>query len=140
MPVKTYDPKEVAVTVGPYELSNFADGSFITVERDEDSFSLQVGTDGEGTRSKTNNRSGTITVRLMQSSDSNSILDSYKKLDEFSNSGQFPLFIKDNSGTSFHSAESAWVQKEPSSEYDREALEREWVIRTDNIQSNHGGN
>jgi len=140
MPAKTYNPKKVAVIVGSFELSGFADGSFVSVEKNEDAWSQKVGTDGEGTRTKSNNRSATITIRLMQSSDSNTILDSFRKLDEFGDAGIFPLTIKDGSGNTIQAAETAWIKKEPSVEYDREATEREWMIETDNLQSSHGGN
>lgn len=140
--VKTYNPKEVILTVGPYIISGYADGSFITVERNEDAWSLQIGTDGEGTRSKSNNRSGTVTTRLMQSSDSNQVLSALALADEQSGAGIVPIFIKDGSpgGTTLVIAESGWVRKLPSVEYDRTALGREWVLETDVLTINVGGN
>jgi hypothetical protein len=140
MAVSTYDPKQVAIIFGGFSLSGFADGSFVTVERNEDAFTLQMGTDGEGTRSKSNNKSGRVTVRLMQSSESNAILSGIAKSDELSNSGVQPLMVKDNSGASLYVAEQSWIVKMPSAEYDREASEREWIIETDSLQMFEGGN
>ena len=140
MATSTYDPKQVAVIIGAFEISGFSEGSVVSVEYDEDAFSLQIGADGEGTRSKSNNRSATISIKTMQSSDSNTILDAFRKADEYGNAGTFPLMIKDGSGDSLHAAETAWIQKAPSATYDVTATEREWTIRTDNLQSSYGGN
>lgn len=137
---KTYDPSQVLLTFNGYNISGFADGTFVNVARDEDMWSLQMGTDGEGTRSKSNNRSGTVSFTLMQSSDSNDILSGFAAADELSNSGMGPLLVKDNSGRSLYAAENAWIQKLPDSEFGREATSREWVLRTDHLQSFVGGN
>ncbi len=138
--MKTYDPDLISVVVGGYTLSGFADGTFVTVERDEDTWILSIGADGEGARAKSNNRSGTITITLMQSSDSNKILSDLATADELSNSGVFALLIKDSSGASLYSAETAWIQKPAASEFARELGTREWTIRTDNLIVYVGGN
>ena len=136
----TYDPKQVTVIVGGNSISGFADGSFVKIERNEDSWTLQMGTDGEGTRSKSNNRSGKVTVTLMQSSDSNNILQGIATSDELTNGGLVPILIKDGSGASLYMAEQAWSVKPPSSEFAREAGGREWVLETDSLQVFVGGN
>lgn len=138
--LRTYDPKEVAVIINGQTLSGFADGTFVTVERDEDSWSLSIGTDGEGARAKSNNKSGTITVTLQQTSDSNKILSDLALADELTSTGTFPVLIKDASGYSIHSAEIAWIQKPATAEYAREAGNREWVIRTHELYTYSGGN
>jgi hypothetical protein len=140
MAVKTYDPKEVTVTYGGYDLNGFSDGTKVTVEFNEDAWTLQVGVDGEGTRSKSNNRSGRVTIQLMQSSDSNEIMTGISELDRLSNAGALPLMVKDSSGTSIHTAETAWIVKSPMSEYGVEAGPREWILETDILVSFVGKN
>jgi len=140
MSVKTYDPRQVIIIVAGNQMSGYADGSFVTVARNEDMFTLQVGTSGEGTRSKSNNRSGTITFQLMQSSDSNAVLQALANVDELSNSGAVPVMVKDNSGGSLYIAETAWIRKIPDSEFSREAGPREWVLETDVLVPNVAGN
>lgn len=137
---KTYNPAQVALVFNGHEISGYADGSFVTVARDEDAFALTTGSSGEGVRSKSNNKSGTITVTLLQSSGSNAFLSGFAELDELSGGGQGALLVKDNSGDSLHVCESAWIQKVPDAEYGREAGSREWVFRTDNLVSHVGGN
>ena len=140
MSVKTYDPAQVLISFNGFSLSGFADGSFVQVARNEDAFTLQIGSDGEGVRSKSNNKSGTVTVTLIQSSDSNDILSGFAAADELSNSGMGALLIKDNSGNSIYAAETCWIKKYADSEFAREAGSREWVFETDILESFVGSN
>ena len=141
--VKAYGPDEVTIVFGAIPISSgYADGDFCTVEFDEDAFSLQVGTDGEGARSKSNNRSATITISLMQTADANDLLSAQHQLDLNSAGGVgiVPLLIADRSGRSLYVAQKAWIQKMPGATFGREAGPREWVIRTNNLIAHTGGN
>jgi len=142
MSVKTYDPSSVSMFFGAIEMQGFAQDAAISVEHDEDDWTLAVGVDGEGTRSKTSNASATITVSLMQSSPVNDLLSAARELDRLtpSGTGGQSLLIKDGSGSSLYAAETAWIQKAPSAELNREATTREWVFRTDNLVALHGSN
>ena len=55
-------------------MSGFADGTFLTVDRDDDQWAKVTGADGTSTRIKSNNRSGNMTLTLKQSSPSNDVL------------------------------------------------------------------
>ena len=138
--MKTYDPSKLSVIVGGFIISGFAEDSLVTVGRREDTFTLTMGADGEGTRSKTNDKSGDVKITLMQTSASNAILTAYAKADELQNAGVFSLLIKDDSGSSIYSAEQAWVVKPPEAEFGKAATTREWSIQTDNLDWNEGGN
>ncbi len=138
--LKTYDYNQVAVIIGGTQATGVAEGEAVTVEQDADAWALTIGADGEQTRSKSNNNAGTVTLKLMQTSDMNDILTAFYNADKLSNNGKFPLMIKDNSGRSLHVAEQAWVQKLPKVGYGAEASEREWVIRTGELVNNIAGN
>ena len=142
MAVKTYDPANVSMMYGVIPITGFAQDAAITVEHDEDDWTLVVGVDGEGTRSKTSNKSATITVSLMQSSITNDLLSADRLLDVNTpgGTGGKPLIIKDLSGTTVFAAETTWIQKPPSAELNREASTREWVFRTDFLVAHHGSN
>jgi hypothetical protein len=140
MASKTYDSKQVAITIGVALMSGFAENSMIKVERNEDTWKLQVGTDGTTTRSKTNNRSGKITLSLMQTSASNAILSGFALLDETLNAGAVPVLIKDLNGLSLYSAAQAWVMKPPAGDLEANAKERTWVIETGELLWFEGGN
>ena len=47
---KTYDPGQVIITFGPIILEGYADGTFVSIEQNEQSFALTVGSSGEGVR------------------------------------------------------------------------------------------
>ena len=140
MGVKSYDSKDVAVIIGGSLLSGFAPGSRVTVARNEQAFTLQVGSDGESARSKTNNKSGLVTVSLLQTSESNVTLQAFAAADELANGGIVSILIKDNSGNSLFAAETAWVQKSPDAAYEQDAAPRDWIFETDNLEMIHGGN
>lgn len=144
MTLRNYDPAQVAIVWGPVgPISGFADGSFVTVEQNEDSFALSIGTDGEGTRAKSNNRSGTVTVVLAQSSPINLLLSAQHNIDINTPAGDAigPLLIADRSGTSIYEAENAWIRKPPAAEFGRDgAATREWVFETEELVQLHGGN
>jgi len=138
--LKTYNPKEVSMIIAGNIVSGYADGSYLTVERNEDSFSLSIGADGEGVRSKSNNRSGKFTFSVQQGSSINDILSGLYIADENTGKGVFSVFVKDNQGSSLHTAETAWVVKPASAEYAKEVGTREWVLETDSLASYIGGN
>jgi len=142
MSLSTYDAKQVSVIVDGIIVDGYADGAFVSIEQNEDQFSLQVGTDGDACRSKTNNRSGRITITLAQWSDSNILLSALHAGDVLSPSGDgiVPVLVMDKSGTTICAAEKAWIVKPPTVEFGREAGSREWVLETDNIVMGVGGN
>lgn len=138
--VFTYDPKQVTVILGGKIGHGFADGTFITLKRNEDAWNLKVGTDGEGTRAKNNNKSGQLVMTLMQSSSYNDVLSAFAAADELSNTGAIPLLFKDASGRTLASALTAWVKKLPDSAFAKETESREWTIETDELNLFVGGN
>lgn len=138
--VTTYDVAQVFVTYAGITLTGFAEDSKVTIEYDADAWSKQVGVDGETTRSKSNNRCASVTVKLMQSSADNAALTALYEADMATNAGALPLLIKDSSGTSIHTAESAWIRKLPTTEYAMNAGTREWVLDTGPMVSVIGGN
>ena len=138
--VATYDPKNVAVIVGGKSLSGFGDNTFVKISRNEQAFNLKIGVDGEGSRAKSNNFSGKIEVTLMQTSASNDVLSAYALTDQLSNKGIVPILVRDNNGTTLATALSAWVQKLPETEFNKEVGMRTWIFETDNLELNVGGN
>jgi hypothetical protein len=138
--VKNYDPAEVQVVFAGIKIGGFADGTFVTVARDNPSFNSIVGSDGEGARAKSNDRSATVTVTLVQTSDSNDALSAAMNLDELSGDGVGALMIKDNSGRTLVQAETAWLEKPADLEFAREITNREWSIKTNELVGLWGGN
>lgn len=141
MSVKTYNPADVLIVFAGVPITGIADGTFITVARDNPSWNKNIGSDGEGVRAKSNDKGGTITITLMQSSLSNDALSAIALVDEASGDGVGPFLMVDRSGRTLCGAETAWIQKPADVEFAREATTREWVLETDLLDMpNVGGN
>jgi len=138
--LREYNPKEVSMIVAGNIVTGYADGTYLSVERNNPSFNLQIGSDGEAVRAKSNDKSGRITITLQSGSPMNDILSGLWKADELNSGGVFTVLVKDNNGASLHSAETAWIVQVANAEYTREASSREWIIETDNLESLVGGN
>lgn len=140
MAVKTYSPKDISVIVAGTIITGFAEDSFLSVERASDAFTKVVGADGEVARTASADRSGMITLTLIQTSASNDILSALQLADEISLAGKFPVMVKDNLGTSLYISGTAWIQKVSDAEYGAEIGDREWVIECADLSLLVGGN
>lgn len=136
---KTYDPKDYSLIVGGHIVEGFADGTFINASRNEDTWALSVGADGEGARAKSNNKSGTFVITLMHTSRSNTVLSGFHNADELNNGGQVPVLLKDNNGDTVIEATTAWVRKPADVERGKEISNTEWTLETDKMTMLVGG-
>lgn len=137
---KSYDPKDYSLIVGGHIVQGLADGTFLTVDRNNDTWAGTSGADGEYARAKSNDKSGTIVFTLMQTSQSNSVLSGFHNADEANNQGQVPVLIKDNNGDTVVEATTAWVRKPATIELGKEITAREWTLETGKLFMNVGGN
>ena len=138
--IKTYDGKKVKIIVGGFPISGVADNTFVKIERDEDTFMKKIGAYGEASRSKNNNRSGTATITLLQTSPSNDILSALALTDELTNTGIVPFLVQDLSGTSTFVSATAWIKRPASSEFGKEISNREWNFELIDMDVFVGGN
>lgn len=139
MATKTYDPAKVLVSFAGQLITGIAPDTFISAERNEDGFTLVVGAGGEATRSQSRNRSGTVTLTLMASSQANDILSAQAAADELAGTGVAALFIKELNGTTRAMAASAWIKKLPTVERAREAGTVEWTFECEALDLTVGG-
>lgn len=128
--VKTYNSKQVTVSVGTHAISGFADDSFITVEPVGEGIMSKSGCDGEVARAIDPNSQYTVKLTLLQTSRSNNYLHQRHVKDKADGDGMFPILIKDLRGNFLFSADSAWVTKDPSRQYGKDTNNREWEIVT----------
>lgn len=138
--IATYDPKQVDCIFGPVLTEGYADGQFILAARDNPMWTSGTGSDGSGWRAKSNDKSGTVTLTLLQESPSNDELTAIAQADEQAGAGVFPLLIKDRSGRTLCGADSAWIEKFPDSSFERDNSNRVWVIKTTQLDIFIGGN
>ncbi len=128
MALKTFDPKKVSITFGAGILTGFADGTFITVEQVEDSFSETTGPDGEVVRVASNNPLKIVVLTFQQSSDSNSFLSAVHQLDIRTNQGVLPFALKEIDGDTIVLSGRAYIRKFANIEFAKEVTNREWTI------------
>lgn len=128
--VKTYNPKEVIVTLGVHIVTGYADDSFVTIDPNGDGITKKVGCDGEIVRSISPDKTYTVKLSLLQTSASNSFLQERYNQDQKDGNGLFPILIHDLQGGLLFSSEAAWAAKVASRGYGKEANNREWEIHT----------
>jgi hypothetical protein len=137
--MKSYDPKNVSMIIGSHIVTEFEDGTFINVERNNDTWAIKKGASGETARAKSNDRSGIFTFTLMQTSPSNDFLSALAITDEASNSGVVPVLIKENGGTTACQATEAWIRRPSAVEYSKTVGARSWILETGDLVMNVGG-
>lgn len=139
-PLRTYSPDKVSVVVGDRPITGFAEGDAISAVRDNDTFTDVSGMSGEVARTKSNDKRGTITLTLLQSSPDNEYLSNLAAADEETGTGVFNILIRDQDGTSLHEAETAWINKPADASYGKEQTDREWTIKCASLSTLIGGN
>ena len=121
----TYDAKQVNVIVAGRFLTGFAEGTFVSCEKDEESFGTHVGAKGEVSRSRNSDPLGTITVNLKADSLSNGFLGSLSTSKDL-----FAVQVIDsNSGNFKAGGNQCWIEKPAAREFESELSEREWIIK-----------
>lgn len=139
MSTKTFDPKNVSLTINGIPISGFADGTFISIVQDEDLFNATTGADGEVARIKNNNRMATLTINLLSTSGSNDVLSGLYNADVVANEGVFPLVVKDNNGATTHFSSAAWISKLPDVNYSTEEESKSWELKLASVDGFVGG-
>lgn len=139
--MKTFDPKQVVITFGGHLLDGFAEGTFVKVERAKPLYETTVGAYGDAVRTKSNDRSGSVMVTLMQTSSSNDALSQMLRLDEDTPGGApaRALQVQDLSGNTLVHAENAWLKGWPTQEWGDSVGSREWTIDTGSLDIHVGG-
>ncbi len=135
----TYSPDQNHASFGSVRLGGFVADTFIEIEFEADAFSKQVGADGEVTRVKSLNESGTITVTLMQTSQSNDLLSAIFKRDKQNYGGVNAFKLQDTLGTTVFTAAKCWIKKLPNLELGAEASSRVWVLEFEKGDLKVGG-
>jgi len=130
-----YSADQVMITWGAYQMAGRGPDTFCKVERNEDSFKLKAGADGEIARSRLLNRSGRVTVTLLQTAKVNADLQAAVLADEASPNGVsiFPLMVKDYGGNALWVAAEAWILRPANHEMAAEVGNREWVFECANL-------
>ncbi len=138
--IRTYDPSQVVVAIGGVVMGGWADGSFVKVARENDTFSKVTGADGVTSRAKMGDKSTVLTLTFAQTSPSNDILSVLHNVDERTAKGVVPVVIKDLSGTSTFFSGNGWIRKPADFEGAKEISNSEWTLDLANCEFFKGGN
>ena len=130
MGTKSYNIGRVQCIIGGFRMQGLGDDGGFSFEPSEDQIIGSVGADGEATISRSNNKSGTLTVTLKETSDSNQILEDFLNAQDVGTGLAYnvPVQLYDPStGEGVTSRESA-IMGYPTRSKNKEASEREWTI------------
>lgn len=128
--IHTYDPKQVAITLGDHIVSGYAEDSYITIEPSGDGITKKVGCDGEIVRSLSPDNTFNVKLNVLYQSASNAWLQERYDLDMSTGEGMFPILIKDLKGTMIFSADACWAIKPAARGFGKESGDREWELTT----------
>lgn len=125
----TIDPLALHVLIGPHRVSGRARGTWLTVAYNNDEVAVLSGVDDESTFVDSVDRSATVTITLMQSSDSNDILSAHMVANRTTPGGiAFPLNIVEENGRTVYTAAVAKVSKMADGTWSDGGEVRTWTI------------
>jgi len=146
MPVKTYDPKKIIVTLSlvsnpafTHVVTGYAKDTFVKIGRISDAILSEAGASGEVARAINADRRGMMELTLMQTSISNDFLSIQAALDEATGAGLMHLLVTDLRGTTLYAAKNCWIKKTAESEYSQSLSNRVWPFETDELEVFVGG-
>lgn len=130
-----YNPSQVMIVLGGIVVDGIAEGTFIEVEFQSDSFMLGKGGDGKhNTRIEIADRSALIRVHVTQSSPTNDRFSVLHEADRLRGVGVLPFLLADPSGTTKLTAKQSYIKRRPAIGYSSNGLEtRVWTIETDDL-------
>lgn len=131
---RTYDGKQVLVSVGDRQISGYADGDFVEITPRSPTNEDYVGTDGEVTIAATNDPRFDVNVTLAQSSASNDVLSELHAL-----GGQHRIVVRDLLGTTVFEGKG-WFRQLPGQTFGRSVGSRQWQLSAEAKAVTIGGN
>ena len=121
-----YDAAKVKLYLGGLRIKGFAEGTKITVSRNNDLVTPLVGTDGEVSLALSRNRTGTMTVNLQATSESNEWLTTFARQADTTGIVSMPMIIE-GSQTAYMTG-ICWLQSFPEVEYGSEVSTYAWTF------------
>jgi hypothetical protein len=127
--MKSFDSKSVLVVLGGVPITGFAEGSRIVCTPNAKRYTKKVGSDGEVTVSKTNNKAYTFKLVLARTSLSNTYLSSLVNTDDVTPGGvSHPFLVQDLISGSTYTSKNVKIAGFPEDSIEAEATDLEWEI------------
>lgn len=121
----TYDPKKFLIAFAAIPLTDFAEGSFLEIEADEDSFTESIGASGEVVRVLNRNAKLKATVHLMQHSQTNDALSAIHASDRANGNGVAVFSARELNGTTEVTGDG-WIVRWPNIDRAKDANDVAW--------------
>lgn len=137
--MKTYNGKNKLLIINGIPVSGFDESDMFTIARAESVFEEKVGADGELTRQTTNNRTGTVVIKLLYSSNANAVLSDLLGLDETAGAGTFSFLFQDLDGESLAAGARCYVKGWPETAIGKEVPALEWTVVVEDLKLMLGG-
>lgn len=123
--VNCYSPSDVILIIAGYQVTGWES---ITITRRMDSFIPVYGIRGKHTTVPSGDTSATITIPLLQTSQSNDVFSSILGLDEINGTGKLNMSLVDNSGDSVFYSDEARILGYPEVVFSGNFSYRAWRI------------
>ena len=125
----TINPNKDIVNISGHEVTGFADDTMLTVSRNEDVMLEQVGVQGDMTLYQNQNRTGTITIRLMETSPSNDFFSGIlAAMKTGVIKGVLPFTVARPGSYSSISAGQCWLKGQPERTFGKDGQVYEWTF------------
>lgn len=138
-PLRNYCPDFVDVVFMGITITGFAEGTFIEVEREVDTFTKKVGSLGDTARTRSLNKSGKITITVMDTHPVNEALANVISQDEEDGKTYGAFSLKDRSGKSEVRATDTWCMRVPKMTRAQQTGNVVYVFEAASIFIKHGG-
>lgn len=135
MRINTYSPSDVYLFISGHKVKAWEK---ISIKRDRESYTHVSGIRGKNTRVRNYDKSATLTLTVMQTSDTHDILSEIHRKDTVDNdsdesttadNARLIITLKDKSGTSAFQSEDAYIVGYPEMTFSQDFEERTWTIR-----------
>ncbi len=141
MSLFNYAPDEVDVLVAGFiQVQGYIDGTFISISKDSIPFTARRTPDGSVARTHHRDQTYTIKLTLHSGSSTNDLFTKLWLFDEVTQTGKFPLLIKDQSGSDLFFSTSTWIEEVPSMDKSTSVDSRTWTMRSAHAVINFGNN
>lgn len=129
---KTFSFKDVNVIFGIAEIGGFGEGDdVITIQYDADQYTKTVGAKGDVTRTQTADSSCSMTLKLLQTSSSNSVLMNIFNTDRETGVGALPFIVNNKKTGETYVVNNAWIVKPPPITRGANPTTMDWALEGD---------
>jgi hypothetical protein len=139
-PIGTINPSLDILTIAGHVVTGYADDTKITIERDNDIMNKLVGVNGQYSLAQNLDKTGTMTIRLQETSPSNEFFwAALTAMNLGEVKGVFPFTSVRNGAASSLKGGVCWLQGQPSMDQGSNVAVYEWVFGVDSAASGPAG-